>query len=1058
MRFSTLFRSFTILSFMLGMADVSSAAVGAYPMQQIYQVASKGTRKALNALKSLSSSQLDVTDRSGNTAVCQAVLSHNYKAFNLLKQAGANLRPKCIQNIPSEELRAFNRDYAVWARSVNATASRQRQNGFRSEQTPAYTPYIVGGLALVGGGIALAASSSGHSHKSNNAPGGGSSGGDSQGEYDNGATPIGNTIELGASDSSVYKTTEFIKGNFLSQINADKAYARGFGGYTINDDGSKGEPVKVGVLDGGTDINNPDLSGSIITNSEGKRYGYNFDYGPCRNGDTTHCYAYSAGLLIFYNTGVSDYEVLGTISPSGYSEYSARYTANYDWDTQQNNPLAHYIDAENTTVDPDMNSSSNDHGTHTAGIIAANMNGTGMHGVAPYAKIVPGIFDPYGQGFEKALQTYANEGVRVINMSFGITTTSSSLTVENAAGRDAADAYFSNSEIAGHKIAVENNIVLVRAAGNEGNGYSASIDCGAPLTTTFGKGSAYDMTNLFITVVSATPGNSLASYSQTCGAAQSYCLTAPGGDITYGREEAQAYAQSKINDGSWSYDYAVQWFVQYQLNQMAYSTVQADANHKKDSSGAAYGYMNGTSMATPVVTGAVAVLMGEFPHLTSQQVVEILFRTANKDLDGWTNDGTWTYKNADGSEHTLYTSKIFGHGMVDLNKATQPIGELEIPTGFGTGEGVPLSTTELTLPNALQKQIPLPGKIIALDDYERAYTVPSKSLVKTTHHNPETFKKSFRSFMAGKRKTIGSPDKLSFSFSNRSVSNDNLMGMGAIDMRLQLTNRSAMTFSYRSDMLGEERHFEQALANPFLDMRESYGLTHTFNMNRKLGFSFSAQTGKNGYFEGDKDLGEEYNRSMQAFTSEIAYHPFEQLTLRAIGGLVNEKGSILGINGSGAFDTNTSQTYFTGAIVEYMPIKALTLSAAYYYGRSEMPKTSGLLSFSDVLSDSFALDARYHLDPQKMLGLQFSSPLRIQRGTATLNIPVGRDMYSDTIYREQWDMSLRPTAREYDIGLYYTQETDNYDWRGELMTRFHPDHIADTQPDYRALFGLSLKY
>ena len=1040
-------------------------------MNRIYQVASKGTRSALSALKSLDKRQLDIVDQNGNTAVCQAILSHNYKAFNLLKQAGANLRAPCVRNISPEELQAFNRDYAVWARSVAYSPTRRyNYRGNRSAQSEGLSPLAwagigIGAVALIGGGIAIAASGGGSSKKSSSndsggsGGGGGGGGGDSQGSYDDGSSPIGNTIALDSSNPASYRTTEFQKGNFLSQINADKAYARGFGGYEVNGDGSRGPAVKVGVLDGGTDINNPDLSGTIVTNGDGKRYGYNFDYGPCRGSDRTHCYAYSSGYLIFYNTGAGDYDVLGTISSSNFSEFSAMYPSDYDWDTQQNNPFAHHIGSANTDVDSYSNAASNDHGTHTAGIVGANMNGQGMHGVAPYAQIVPGVFDPFGEGFERALKTYADEGVRVINMSFGVTTTSSSLTVENAAGKTASGIYMSNSEIEGHKIAAQNNIVLVRAAGNEGNGYSASIDNGVPLTTTFGKGSAYDMTNLFITVVSATSGNSLTEYSQTCGAAQGYCLTAPGGDLTYKRDEAQAYAQSKINDGSWSYDYAVQWFIQYQLGQMVYSTVQADNNHSKESSGAAYGYMEGTSMATPVVTGSVALLMGAYPYLTSQQVVEILFMTANKDLVGWTNDGTWTYTDGNNVEHTLYTSHIFGHGMVDLDKATQPIGTLDIPTGLGTGGGIPLATTKLLLPSIFQKQtLPVPERIIALDDYKRAFIVPFDSVVKVAHHNPETFKKAFRSFMATKRKTIGAPDKLSFSFTERSVTDDSLMGMGAVDMRLQLTDQNAMTFSYRSDVLGEERHFDQALANPFLDMRESYGLSHTYNMNKKWAFSFGAKTGRNGFFEGDKDLNEEYNRSMQAFTSEIAYHPFNHLTLRAVGGMVNEKGAILGINGSGAFDTNTSKTYFTGAVVEYTPVKPLTLSVAYYYGRSEMPKTNSLLSFSPILSDSFAFDTRYHLDSQKMLGLQFSSPLRIRRGTATLDIPVGRDMYSDTVYREQWDASLKPTAREYDVGLYYTHETDNYDWRGEFMTRFHPDHIADAQPDYRALFGVSFKY
>ena len=93
-----------------------------------------------------------------------------------------------------------------------------------------------------------------------------------------------------------------------------------------------------------------------------------------------------------------------------------------------------------------------------------------------------------------------------------------------------------------------------------------------------------------------------------------------------------------------------------------------------------------------------------------------------------------------------------------------------------------------------------------------------------------------------------------------------------------------------------------------------------------------------------------------------------------------------------------------------------------------------------------------------MLGLSFSSPLRIRQGTARFDLPVARDLYTDIVYREQMDVSLKPDAREYDLGLCYTHETENYDWRGEIMARFHPDHVADAKTDYRALLGLSLKY
>ncbi|WP_049273923.1 S8 family serine peptidase, partial [Serratia marcescens] len=41
-----------------------------------------------------------------------------------------------------------------------------------------------------------------------------------------------------------------------------------------------------------------------------------------------------------------------------------------------------------------------------------------------------------------------------------------------------------------------------------------------------------------------------------------------------------------------------------------------------------YGNKNGTSMATPHVTGAVAVLLQRFPYMTSAQIADVLKTTA----------------------------------------------------------------------------------------------------------------------------------------------------------------------------------------------------------------------------------------------------------------------------------------------------------------------------------------------------------------------------------------------------------------------------------------------
>ena len=67
-------------------------------------------------------------------------------------------------------------------------------------------------------------------------------------------------------------------------------------------------------------------------------------------------------------------------------------------------------------------------------------------------------------------------------------------------------------------------------------------------------------------------------------------------------------------------------------------------------------------------------------------------------------------------------------------------------------------------------------------------------------------------------------------------------------------------------------------------------------------------------------------------------------------------------------------------------------------------------------------------------------------------------MHKDVVYFKEEKISLKPEQREYDFGVYYMREKDDYDWRMALIMRTHPDHMADVKPDFRALFGLSFKF
>ena len=84
---------------------------------------------------------------------------------------------------------------------------------------------------------------------------------------------------------------------------------------------------------------------------------------------------------------------------------------------------------------------------------------------------------------------------------------------------------------------------------------------------------------------------------------------------------------------------------------------------------------NGTSFATPIVSAAVAVIREAFPYMTAPQITNLLFETA-RDLG------------------TPGVDAVYGHGMLDLERATRPVGAPLVPIDGGAMQ--PLQTARVS--------------------------------------------------------------------------------------------------------------------------------------------------------------------------------------------------------------------------------------------------------------------------------------------------------------------------------------------------------------------------
>ncbi|MGN1090975.1 MAG: S8 family peptidase, partial [Alphaproteobacteria bacterium] len=714
---------------------------------------------------------INAHNRQGDTAVCTAVKAKRYRWFSMLKASGANVGEKCMEKIDIKAREEFIDGYTMRGGSL-AYAEKEAMLIASSVNWLAVGG-IAGGVALAGGATALALSGGG----------GGSSGKTTPSENEDiapkdwpwhkstDAAPSGKPVSYAKNptttdktDPKYYKTAEFGGSNFskaqnfLEQSGAQYAYA-----YAAAADAAvAGEGIIIGQVDTGIDYSHSELSGQIATDSNGNKLGINFHYGPCRNGDTTNCWLVDTHSMVakFYdnNGTITQWKTLTSSELEAWTEYEPTFPSDYDWDANKYNMVV-YGDKDT-------------HGTHVAGIMAASKDSIGMHGLAYNSKIIGAAVDLDWLGSTREIYTsfryLVDNDVSIINNSWGPSD-------EMSSDPTIARANFNNNYTTVKQAidyARQNSVISVFAAGNsafnytgyENQGYNynpmnANTLSGAPMAIPSllyhwneqGELEAYSSypsdvsqiaSSLFVTVVSVNENNEIAYYSQKCGPAAKWCIAAPGGEK---REENSSIA----------------------------STVGSSV------SGTGYANYQGTSMATPVVSSALAVIMAAFPSLTAQEAVAVLFETA---ID-------------------LGNEDMYGHGLLNLKGAMEPVGTLTLATGNTTSEKVVLNNTRITVPHSFEVSTDVPVEIMVLDKYKRGYNISTSALVRSTGHSKQIFANDLRLFTkSGKKQNVRFSDNLSFSFSDTKNSFDtNALAGKSFALTWNDEDKLEMTFSFSSD-------------------------------------------------------------------------------------------------------------------------------------------------------------------------------------------------------------------------------------------------------------------
>ena len=205
------------------------------------------------------------------------------------------------------------------------------------------------------------------------------------------------------------------------------------------------------------------------------------------------------------------------------------------------------------------------HGTHVAGIIAAERNnGKGANGVANNVKIMSLRAVPNGDEYDKdialAIRYAADNGAKIINCSFGKSFSPNAEWVHDAI-----------------KYAASKDVLIVHAAGNDGNDLDDNNNPNYPNDHNFTNA---EISDNVITVGALAPsyGSDMVATFSNYGS-NNVDVFAPGDDV--------------------------------------YSTMPNNE----------YDFQGGTSMAAPAVAGVAALIRSHYPSLTATQVKKVLMQS-----------------------------------------------------------------------------------------------------------------------------------------------------------------------------------------------------------------------------------------------------------------------------------------------------------------------------------------------------------------------------------------------------------------------------------------------
>lgn len=659
-----------------------------------------------------------------------------------------------------------------------------------------------------------------------------------------------------------------------------------------------------------------------------------------------------------------------------------------------------------------------DHGTHVAGLIAGLKNDSGMHGVAFNAQLVAiDIFD--GEDFTvddaniAAGFDYARaQGVRIYNNSWGSDG-------EHDAGQ--ANLYGPGTALYDAFLAVlDDGGLIVFANGNDG--YDGMIE---PSVEAALPRYHPALESGWIAVAAVGETGAITEYSQRCGEAAAWCISAPGG----GDDQEEHGLYSSATDSG-------------------------------------YVRLSGTSMATPMVSGGLALLMemaGD--QMSAQQIRDRLFATADKD--------------------GLYAdTAVYGQGLMNLDRATAPVGaqQLALADRLG-GPRVGLRDSALRLGPAFGDSLSLAlagQEVMVLDSLDFPFRAPLGGLTSVADARLDSLSLLGRFDRRSDLPTVALGHGGTLQAGFRTTGSPHLQGLAGhqerrrelavLDFRQELgggtavsasLNRSpALAFGLHAQGVVEESRVlsRDAFANPLLSFAErghAVGLTTAVAGGSLRLAAFDGRSARIDQLHAH-GVAAEFSLPLAVTESRLG-------GLSLMGGTVLERQTVLGSRAAGAFDlADGTPTTFVGVSGHVDLAATLRLAGSLHLGWSNpTPAANSMIrSLTTVETDAFALGliGEALFDARDSFGLTLSQPLRVRGGRADLSVP-DRRTPDGQVLRQTVSAGLAPSGREIALEAFYGFDlTETSRLAGSLMLRQQPGHVRTAPNEGIAMLRYQLRF